>query len=80
MVFTLFVKQEDMRSGGNLCFLLISCPLVYNSRAASSPIASESSHNYSFLRPNRSYRIGTTIMFSAVELERPHMITIAMGA
>ena len=31
-------------------------------------------------RPNRSYRIGTTIMFSAVELRRPNMMTIAIGA
>ena len=31
-------------------------------------------------RPNRWSRIGTTIMFSAVELNRPNMITIAIGA
>jgi hypothetical protein len=31
-------------------------------------------------RQNRSYKIGTTIMFSAVELKRPNMITIAIGA
>jgi hypothetical protein len=31
-------------------------------------------------RPNRSYRIGTTTMLRAVELSRPNMITIAMGA
>src|SRR5688500_10555619 len=31
-------------------------------------------------RPNRSYKIGTTIMFSAVELNRPNMMTIAIGA
>ena len=31
-------------------------------------------------RPNRSYRIGTTTMFSAVELSRPNRITIAIGA
>ena len=31
-------------------------------------------------RPNRSYKIGTTMMFSAVELNRPNMITIAIGA
>jgi hypothetical protein len=30
-------------------------------------------------RPNRSYKIGTTIMLSAVELKRPNMITIAIG-
>jgi hypothetical protein len=31
-------------------------------------------------RPNRSYKIGTTIMLRAVELKRPNMITIAIGA
>ena len=31
-------------------------------------------------RPNRSYKIGTTIMFSAVELNRPNMMTMAIGA
>lgn len=31
-------------------------------------------------RPNRSYRIGTTTIFSAVELSSPNIITIAIGA
>ena len=31
-------------------------------------------------RPKRSYRIGTTTMFSAVELSSPNKITIAIGA
>ena len=31
-------------------------------------------------RPKRSYKIGTTIMLSAVELNKPNMITIAIGA
>jgi hypothetical protein len=31
-------------------------------------------------RPNRSYRMGTTTMFRAVELNKPNMMTIAIGA
>ena len=31
-------------------------------------------------RPNRAYRMGTTIMLRAVELRSPNMITIAIGA
>src|SRR5687768_9471454 len=31
-------------------------------------------------RPNRSYRMGTTTMFRAVELNKPNMMTVAMGA
>jgi hypothetical protein len=31
-------------------------------------------------RPNRSYRMGTTTMFKAVELNKPNMMTMAIGA
>jgi hypothetical protein len=31
-------------------------------------------------RPNRSYRMGTTTMFRAVELNKPNMMTMAIGA
>ena len=31
-------------------------------------------------RPNRSYKIGTTTIFKAVELSRPNRMTIAIGA
>jgi hypothetical protein len=47
---------------------------------AASPVGSPShAHTPAVWRPNRRYNVGTTIMFSSVDVVSPHRMTMAIG-